>query len=194
MKVDNIKPTKWQVLVPIIVLAVTLVLGGILLFSANCIQKGEESEVEFTIPGTQKLEVTKPGEYNIDIRLKGEYHGKTYDLPDAFDAVTLKIARGETQIAVDKHKRNVYGDKTRRGKTLFTFNADQVGTYNISGTIEDSQVTEVLFMLTRADSKGETMVMLATCGLFIILIGICQFIIYGVFNLVRWIIYKVKSN
>lgn len=183
---DITKPTKKQILVPLIILVITLVIGGALLLVARNIGNNEEPETIFYAPGTQTISVSRPGEYTIDVAIETTYEGKTYTLPEDFTGIKGELTVNGQPVELSEVISSVYGKEGQKGKTLFTFMAEEAGDYILTTTMDHMAVTEAVLVTRRQDSKNGTIIILATCACFVILMGVCQFVAYGVYNLIRW--------
>lgn len=189
------KPTKKQVIFPIIVLAVTLAIAGTLFFSAKQIGKNEEAETIFKAPGEQTISVTRPGEYEVDMAIETTFEGKEYIIPETFNGLSGSVSFNGQQVALKPSETNeIYGKEGEKGKSCFTFQAEEAGDYILKTTIEDSKVNEVVLVARRSDTQAGKIVLLATAAIMVGLMGVLQFVAYMVYNLIKLgiFIYQTK--
>lgn len=184
--IDITKPTLKQVLIPLIILLITLVIGGVLLLIAKKVGTTEEPETIFYAPGEKIISVSEPGEYTIDVAIETTYEGRTYILPEDFTGIKGELTVNSKPVELSSVISSVYGKEGQKGKTLFTFMAEESGEYILTTTLDHMTVKEAVLVARRADSKNGVIIILATCASFLILMGICQFIGYGVYHFIRW--------
>ena len=191
---DITKPTKKQVLIPLIILLITLAIGGALLLVAKKIGSHEEPETIFYAPGVQTISVSEPGEYTIDVAIETTYEGKTYILPEDFTGIKGELTVNSKPVELSGVISSVYGKEGEKGKTLFTFMAEESGEYILTTALEHMTVQEAVLVARRADSKNGVIIILATCAILLILMGICQFIGYGAYHFIRWVIFVLRNK
>lgn len=184
--IDITKPTKKQILTPIIVFGILLVLGGILLWIAKTISTNEEPQTIFIAPSTQTIVVTKPGEYTIDVAIETTYKGKSYSLPEDFTGIEGVLTLNGEQVVLNEVLSSVYGKEGQKGKTLFTFAAEKTGDYLLKTDINHVTESEAVLVSRRTDNKDGIMTILVTGACFLILMGLCQLVAYSLFNLIKW--------
>lgn len=191
---DITKPTKKQVMVPVIVLVVTLLIGGGLFAGAKKAGSNEEAETIFYAPGTQTISVSRPGEYTVDVAIETTYEGKEYKLPESFIDVTGELTLNGNAVTLNEVTSSVYGKEGQKGKTVLTFYAEEAGEYILTTHIGDTQVSEAVLVARRADSETAKVMVYATAACFVILMGICQFLTYGLYHLGRLGVYYYHNR
>lgn len=189
------KPSKKQVVFPIVVLVITLVISGVLFFSAKQVGKNEEAETIFMTPGTQVISVTRPGEYEVDMAIETTFGGAEYSLPETFNGVSGTLSFNGKEIALEKiQNTTVYGKEGERGKACFNFTAEEAGEYILTTTLNTDQVDEVVLVARRSDTQVGKIMLLSTAALMIGLMGVLQFIAYMVFNLIKLGVYIYQTK
>lgn len=182
------KPTKKQVVAPIIVLVVTLIVGGILLLIAKHI--GSKSlKQSYLVPSQIELELIK-GNYMIYLENEVDFEGKHYSVPDSFSSLTCKLKYKGGEITLTPPKDGYgYGEGEKRGRTFLSFTIEEDDVYQLKAEIEDEQVSQAVITIAREDENiGSALSLTVIAGLSM-LMGILQFMGYIILNVGKWLFY-----
>lgn len=180
------KPSRKQVMFPIIVLAITLAIAGALFFTAKQVGKNEESETIFKAPGEQVISVSRPGEYEIDMAIETTFEGTTYSLPETFNGVKGILHLNDQEVELESLQNTVvYGKEGEKGKACFNFTAEEPGEYILTTTLDSNETDEVILVARRSDTQVGKIILLSTAACMIGLMGVLQFIAYMIFNLIK---------
>lgn len=191
---DAYKPTKKQVIVPIIVLVITLAIGGILLWVAKSLGDGG-TKTSFLAPGTEVFNIEEPGNYTIYLTTKITSDKMSYSLPENFKGLSTELTFNGEEIALTKiDDAYTYGEEHNQSKSYLSFEADKPGAYQLTTFLEDGSIPELALAIGKTEENLEMVLVLATCASLLILMGICQCVAYMVFNLGKWFYYYYKTK
>lgn len=182
------KPTKRQVVTPIIILAVTLVIGSILILIARYMgSKGINQS--YLVPNQMELNLIK-GNYMIYLENEADFEGKHYSVPEEFSNLTCELTyKGEEIILTKPLDGYSYGEGEKRGKTYLSFTIEEDGNYQLKAQIEDDKTSEAVITIAREDENSGNVIVLTVIACLCILMGILQFMGYLILNVGKWLFY-----
>ena len=189
---EGLKPTKMQVIAPIIVLVVTLVAGGIMIGVAKML--GSESEkTNYLAPSKQTVQL-EAGSYTIYLLTEVDFEGKHYSLPEEFSELSVTVKHNGSSITVTEPEcpYSFGDDNTYKGTTLNSFIVEEAGSYEIETQINSSAVSEAVYALGVTERKLQVVVTLTFVAAMIILMGVLQFFGYLILNGGRMLYYQYK--
>ena len=191
---DMYKPTKKQVMLPIIVLFVTLIIGGVLLLTAKSL-RGEDRKISFFAPGTQLFNIEEPGSYTIYLTTQISNDKMHYSLPENFTGLYTELSLNDEKIVLTKIEDGyTYGEEGNQSKSYLQFEASKPGAYEFTTRVESDSISEIELAMGKTDENLGIAIGLVTGASLLILMGACQFIAYTVFNLGKWAYYYYKSK
>ena len=191
---DTYKPTKKQVMVPIIVFVVTLIVGGILLLIAKSFGD-EETKISFLAPSTQVFNIEEPGNYTIYLTTQITSDEMSYRLPENFKGLYTELTLNEEKVTLTKIEDGyTYGEESNQSKSYLSFEASKPGAYQLTTRVESESIPELVLAMGKTEENLERVLVLATCACLLILMGACQFIAYTIFNLGKWAYYYYKTK
>lgn len=191
---DMYKPTKKQVMVPIVVLIVTLVIGGILLLIAKSLG-GEGVRTNLIAPGTQVLNLEEPGNYTIYLTTQMMDDKMSYHLPEDFKGLHVELTLNGEAVALTKIEEGyTYGEEGNQSESYLSFDVTEPGEYQLTTSIESNSIPEIVLAVGKTEENLGRVLILSTCALLLILMGVCQFVAYMIFNLGKWCVYYYKTK
>lgn len=188
------KPTKKQMTFPIAVLIITLVVGGGLFLGAKFLShKGVKTY--FLAPGSETIQIEDTGNYTINLTTEVISDTMSYRLPENFSGLHIEVTFNGEKITLDPIEESaIYGEKNHQSKSYLSFNAEKPGAYQVTSYIEEGSIAQLELSIGKTQKNLEMVLMLVTCSGMLILMGICQFIAYMIFNLGRWVYFYYKTK
>lgn len=191
---DTYKPTKKQAIVPAIILIGTLVIGGILLLIAKSLG-GEEARTSFLAPGTQNINLKEPGNYTIYLTTQITDDKMSYNLSEDFEGLHVELTLDGKEVVLTKVEEGyTYGEEGNQSKSYLSFDVVEPGEYQLITSIESKSIPQIALAIGKTEENLATVLVLATCACLLILMGICQFVAYMIFNLGKWCFYYYKTK
>lgn len=191
---DTYKPTKKQVMIPIVVLMVTLAIGGILLLVAKSFG-GEGKRVSFLAPSTEVFNLEEPGNYTIYLTTQITSDEMRYSLPENFKGLHTDLTFNGEQVTLTKVDDSyTYGEEGNQSESYLSFEAAEPGEYQLTTRIESESIPELVLAIGKTEENLEMALVLVTCACLLMLMGVCQFAAYMVFNLGRWLYYYYRAK
>lgn len=186
---DTYKPTKKQVMIPIVVLMVTLAIGGVLLLVAKSLG-GEGKRVSFLAPSTEVFNLEEPGNYTIYLTTQITSDEMRYSLPENFKGLHTELSFNGEKVTLTKVDDSyTYGEEGNQSKSYLSFEAAEPGEYQLTTRIESESIPELVLAIGKTEENLEMVLVLVTCACLLMLMGVCQFAAYMLFNLGKWIYY-----
>ena len=188
------KPTKKQIIFPIVVLIVTLVIGVGLFLGAKFVSN-KSGKTYFLAPGSEVFQIEEPGSYTVDLTTKVISDKMSYRLPENFSELHIEVTFNGEEIPWTKvEESSIYGEENHQSRSYLSFEVDEPGAYQITSSIEDSTIAQLELSIGKTQKNLELALILVTCSGMLILMGVCQFIAYMILNLGRWlyVYYKTK--
>lgn len=187
------KPTKMQVMVPIVILVITLVAGGIMLFVSKKLGV-EHEKVNYLAPGRSELQL-ETGKYTLYLMTEVDYEGKHYSIPEDFETVSFKVLHNEKEIPLEKAEYEyTFGEDNYKGKTVNEFEVVEEGTYTLETTVDNKDKSEVVIAVGKKDENLQTVITLTVIAMMIMLMGTLQFIGYMLLNGGKMLFYLHKKK
>lgn len=194
-KYDGLKPTKLQVIAPIIVLVITLVAGGIMIGVAKMLGTDNE-KVSYLAPNQMEVQL-EAGSYTIYLFNEVDFEGKHYSVPEEFTGLSVNVTHDQVEVPLTEPECDyAFGEENYKGNTLKSFDAEEDGSYKIETKIDDSTLSQVVYAIGKTEKNLQIVVTLTFIAFMIILMGVLQFIGYLILNGGRMLFYhhKVKSE
>lgn len=191
---DTYKPTKKQVIIPIIILVIALAIGGGLLGVAKSLGNGG-TKTSFLAPGTERINIDEPGNYTIYLTTKITSDQMSYSLSEDFKGLGVELTLDGEQVVLTKiEDAYTYGEENNQSKSYLSFEAHKPGTYQLTMVVEDDSIARLALAIGKTEKNLEMVLALATCGGMLILMGICQFVAYMVLHLGKWLYYYYQTK
>lgn len=191
---DAYKPTKKQVIIPIIILVITLAIGGSLLWVAKSLGDGG-TKTSFLAPGTETFNIEEPGNYTIYLTTKITSDQMSYSLSENFKGLSAQLTLDGEEVVLTKiEDAYTYGEEHNQSKSYLSFEAHKPGAYQLTTVVEDGSISRVALAIGKTEKNLEMVLVLATCGSMLILMGICQFVAYMVLHLGKWLYYYYQTK
>lgn len=191
---DTYKPTKKQVIIPIIVLVVTLAIGGILLLVARTLND-EGTKISFIAPSTEIFNLEEPGNYTIYLTTQITSDKMNYSLPENFKGLDAELTFGGEKVTLTKiDDAYTYGEEGNRSESYLSFDINEPGEYQLTTRVESESISELVLAIGKTEENLEMALILATCACMLILMGVCQFVAYMIFYLGKWLYYYYKMK
>lgn len=188
------KPTKKQIIFPIVVLIITLVVGGGLLLGAKFLSN-KGTKTYFLAPGSEVFQIEEPGNYTIDLTTQVINDTMSYRLPEDFSGLHIEVTfNGEKVAFTEVEESSIYGEENHQSRSYLSFEVEKPGAYQITSYIEESSISQLELSIGKTQKNLELVLILVTCSGMLILMGVCQFIAYMVFNLGRWLYFYYKTK
>lgn len=190
---EQFKPTKKQVVVPIIIFVVALCLSGILLLITKVL--GEDSErTTYLAPTTEKMQIEETGEYTIFLGVEANYEGKRYEVPEDYEGLQVKVLFKGSEVEVKPAETtNAYGVEGDMCKDVYTFAVKDTGEYTFEFSLSGSEIEQVVVAVGRTQHVGAMLGLTLVAGMSMLL-GICQFLGYLIYNGISFGIYYCKKK
>lgn len=187
------KPTRMQVIVPIVVLVITLVAGGIMLLISKKLGV-EHEKINYLAPGRNEIQL-EAGKYTLYLLTEADYEGKHYSIPEDFEKVTFKVLHNEEELPLEKAEYEYsFGEGDYKGKTVKEFEVVEEGTYTLETTVENEEKPEVVVAVGKKDENLQAVVTLTVIAMMIMLMGTLQFIGYMLLNGGKMLYYLHKKK
>ncbi|MBE6024171.1 MAG: hypothetical protein E7231_13415 [Cellulosilyticum sp.] len=191
---EQYKPTNKQMTFPLIILIVTIVIGGILLFMARGIENESKRSI-FKIPALKTLMLEKTGDYIIYLGIEGTFEGEPYSMPKDYSSLSIEATfNGESVPLIPVEEPYEYGEEGDKSIDVYTFRAQELGEYTFECEITEDTIEEAILSVGKAPEHIESMLVLIIIGSLLILMGTCQFVGYLIYNGVHYGIYYYKKK
>ena len=191
---EQYKPTKKQIMFPIIIFAIAVVIGGSLLLIAKGLG-GNELCKSFIIPSTKTLMLEETGAYTIYLGTDTVFERKHYSIPKDYKGLKVKASFNQTEVILTPIEEVYeYGEEGNKRINVYNFTVNEGGEYTFECTLEDDTVENAIIFVGKTQEHTGTILGLTTIACMLLIMGICQLIGYLLYNGVQYGIYCYKKN
>ncbi len=191
---EQYKPTKRQIIVPIIIFIVAALVGGICLLVAKTL--GVESErIIFTAPSSQTMMLEDLGSYTIYLATETTFEGEKYTVPEGYKGLEVKLLHNQAEVEL-KAPENIYeyGEEGDKYIDAYTFLVEEAGEYVLECQLKEKAVEKVVLSVGKTQENVTLILGLTMIGCMVIIMGTCQLIGYLLYNGVNYGVYYFKKT
>jgi len=183
MKTESVKPGK-----VLYILSVFVFLCGMALF-IYILMTGISSTVSkinirVIMPGTETIELTEPGKYTIYFEQRSDMDGKIYETKN-INGLLLSLRNIETGEPIELNStafESSYNVGRRKGKSVFNFEVEKAGIYEIKGWYETGKGEEAVLAIGKGFAASLVRTILLSIVTFFVFVGVSAIIFIYVFN------------
>lgn len=191
---EQYKPTKNQVLFPIIIFLITAIIGGICLFCVKQLTI-EESRTSFRVPTSKEIAIEEEGLYTVYLSLDTIFEGKQYIVPNGYQGLEVKAYCNEKEVTVDKVQDIYkYEDNQDTYINFYTFKVSEPGMYRFECDLTNDSVKEAIVSIGKTQENMGKIIVLRLVGCMLLIMGAIQFVGYLLYNGVNYGVYLYKKN
>lgn len=191
---EQYKPTKKQVFVPFIIFVIAIFVGSSCLFIAKTLGVEEERTI-FSVPASQTVSLEEVGNYTIYLATDMTFEGEKYTIPEGYKGLDVKVTHNQKEVTLSTPESIYqYGEEGNQYIDVYTFMAEETGEYAIDCKLKDEKVEKAVLLVGRTQEHIAAVLGLTTIGCIIIIMGVCQFIGYLLYNGVNYGIYYFKKT
>lgn len=148
METEVVRPSKWLYIVSLSIFVI-----GIVLF-CNVLITGIKSSVntinnQVIVPGTNTVELKEPGKYTIFFEYRSVIDGRVFESEsiNGLMCTLKKIDSGEFIELKNSSVNSTYSVNGREGKSIFSFNIDEAGNYELDAWYETGNGSESVLVI-----------------------------------------------
>lgn len=191
---EQFKPTKQQVLFPVMIFVIAVLVGGACLFLAKSLG-GDTKRIIFTIPATKGVQLEEVGSYTVYLATDTTFEGEKYTLPEGFDGLEMKVTYHDKEIECTKPQSIYqYGEEGDQYIDAYTFLAEEAGEYVLDCGLKEDTIEKAVLSVGKTQEHVGVILALTMIGCIIIIMGACQLVGYILYNGVNYGVYYFKKT